>query len=60
MRKAEATASVIMAKKMARTRRENSPINSESTKDTPRAATTPSASTDQVGASTLDSEIATP
>ncbi len=60
VRKAEATASVIMAKKMARTRNENRPTSSDNNSDTSKAAATPSASAPQPGASTLESEIATP
>jgi hypothetical protein len=46
---AAATASVIMAKKMARTRSENSPTASDSTSDTASDAPSPIASASQVG-----------
>jgi hypothetical protein len=45
---AAATASVIMAKKMARTRSENKPTASESTNDTASDAPSPTASASQV------------
>ena len=60
VRKAEATASVIMAKKIAFTRNENSPISSDSTTDTTSAHSTPSSSTPQEASSTELSAIATP
>ena len=47
--KAEATASVIMAKKMALTRSENSPTASDSTNDSASAQSRPTASAAQVG-----------
>ena len=49
VRKAEATARVIMAKKMARTRKENSPITKASRNDRTNAQTNPTISAHQVG-----------
>ena len=49
VRKAEATASVIMAKKIAFTRRLNRPIRNESNAESTSAAKAPSASAPQVG-----------
>jgi hypothetical protein len=46
---AVATASVIMAKKMARTRSENSPTASDSTSSNPARPPTPTASASHVG-----------
>ena len=46
---ADATASVIMAKKIARTRRLNRPMRSERTSETTSAQAMPSASAGQVG-----------
>ncbi len=56
---AAATASVIMAKKMARTRSENRPMASDSSSDTSSAAPRPSASAPQP-APMRDDAIATP
>ena len=47
--KAEATARVIMAKKMARTRRLNRPMTSESSSETTSATAMPPASAGQLG-----------
>src|SRR4051794_13483443 len=58
-RKADATASVIIAKKIALTRRLNRPVTSESTSDTASAAATPSATAPQLGPSRVQA-IATP
>ena len=49
VRNAEATANVIMAKKMARTRSEKSPINKASAKDTSKPPSRPAKSASQVG-----------
>ena len=51
VKKAEATANVIMAKKIARTRKENNPTSSASTKDNASAPSTPTANASQVGPS---------
>ena len=51
VRKAEATASVIMAKKIAFTRRLNRPMSSDRTSETASAHTTPSATASQPGPS---------
>ncbi len=59
MAKNEATASVIMAKKIAFTRNENRPIRNESESDSAIAATVPSAIALQP-ASSRDSAMATP
>ena len=56
---AEATASVIMAKKIARTRRLNRPITSERTSETTSAQAMPRASAGHVGPSRV-AAIATP
>ena len=60
VRKAEATASVIMAKKMALTRSENRPISNDSSVDTSSAHTTPSRMVPKDASSTELSAIATP
>ena len=60
VRKAEATASVIMAKKMAFTRSENNPISSESTREIRSAHTMPTSMAPQLACSTEFSAIATP
>ena len=59
MAKNEATASVIMAKKIAFTRNENRPIRNESASDSAIAAAVPSAIALQP-ASSRDSAMATP
>ena len=56
---AAATASVIMAKKIARTRRLNRPMTSERTSETTSAPAVPSASAGQVGPMRV-AAIATP
>jgi len=60
VRKAEATASVIMAKKIAFTRSENRPMSSDSSSEIKSAQNTPTASAPQLACSTELSEIATP
>ncbi|MOA38847.1 hypothetical protein D3C78_1605720 [compost metagenome] len=57
--KADATASVIMAKKIARTRSENSPTASDSSRLSNSAQPMPSASADQLAPS-RPAAIATP
>jgi hypothetical protein len=59
MAKKEATASVIMAKKIALTRSEKRPIRNESTSDTATAPAAPSAIAPQP-TSMRESAIATP
>ena len=49
VKKAEATASVIMAKKMARTRKENKPTPSASTKESANEHSKPTPIASQVG-----------
>ncbi len=59
VRKAEATASVIMAKKIARTRSENRPMSSDSSNESSSAPTAPTTSAHQVGPMAL-AEMAMP